>query len=103
MNTTDKQRAGAGCHDEWSQGHMDTETIDALFLELSQFTTATTAKEIALEQRIAELESKLREVACGGVELQDDRMSYVVVQIDADLWRELQASRDSRPGGEEER
>jgi len=37
---------------------MVTETIDRLFLEMSQFTTATTAKEIALEQRLKELESK---------------------------------------------
>ena len=30
-----------------------TETIDKLFLELSQFTKATTAKEIQLQQQLA--------------------------------------------------
>jgi hypothetical protein len=33
----------------------ETETIDRLFLELSQFTTATTAKELALEQQLARI------------------------------------------------
>jgi hypothetical protein len=34
---------------------METETIDKLFLELSQVTKATTAKEVRLEMRNAEL------------------------------------------------
>jgi len=37
-----------------------TEIMDKLFLELSQFTTAKTARDIANEKRIAELEERLR-------------------------------------------
>jgi hypothetical protein len=33
-------------------GEMETETIDRLFLELAQFTTATTAKEMRLESQL---------------------------------------------------
>jgi hypothetical protein len=35
---------------------METKTIDMLFLELSQVTQATTAKELSLIERIRELE-----------------------------------------------
>lgn len=35
---------------------MDTQTIDTLFLELSQVTKATTAKEIALLKRVRDLQ-----------------------------------------------
>jgi hypothetical protein len=41
---------------------MDTETIDRLFLELSQFTTATTRREIELRELNAELLQDLIEV-----------------------------------------
>ena len=34
---------------------METETIDRLFLELSQVTQATTAKEIALQDKVRRL------------------------------------------------
>lgn len=34
---------------------LQTETIDRLFLELSQFTKATTAKELALKGKLARL------------------------------------------------
>lgn len=34
---------------------MDTEIIDRLFLELSQFTTATTAKELRYEKALREI------------------------------------------------
>lgn len=44
--------------------NMDTETIDRLFLELSQFTTATTGKELKLEIRVKELEDLLRSARC---------------------------------------
>jgi len=40
-------------------GRYDTETIDMLFLELSQFTTATTQKELNLIQQKEESENKL--------------------------------------------
>ena len=51
---------------------MDTETIDRLFLELSQFTKARTARELALEVEVARLkeivvEYDRRIVAIGGV------------------------------------
>jgi len=38
---------------------MDTETIDRLFLELSQVTQATTAKEIALQGKLDDLRAAL--------------------------------------------
>ncbi len=34
--------------------HTDTDTMDMLFLELSQFTKATTAKELKLQERESE-------------------------------------------------
>lgn len=37
---------------------MDTETIDKLFLELSQFTSATTAKEMGLRKMLQIAEDK---------------------------------------------
>jgi len=42
---------------------METETIDKLFLELSQVTQATTAKEAQLEMRNAELMVAIRPFA----------------------------------------
>lgn len=50
------QYAGMSAH--------DTESIDRLFLELSQFTKATTGKELKLENRVAELEDLLRSAHC---------------------------------------
>lgn len=41
---------------------MDTETIDRLFLELSQFTKATTANELALRAEVERLRGVLLEV-----------------------------------------
>jgi hypothetical protein len=38
---------------------LDTEAIDRLFLELSQFTHATTAKELALRAEVARLRKAL--------------------------------------------
>jgi hypothetical protein len=38
---------------------METETIDRLFLELSQFTRATTGKELALANQLAEAKAKI--------------------------------------------
>lgn len=38
----------------------DTETIDRLFLELSQFTAATTAKELELQAEVKQLNNSLR-------------------------------------------
>ncbi len=37
--------------------HTDTDTMDMLFLELSQFTKATTAKELKLQERESEARS----------------------------------------------
>ena len=42
--------------------HMDLTTINQLFLELSQVTTATTAKELALQKRVTELEKQVKEL-----------------------------------------
>jgi hypothetical protein len=42
---------------------METETIDRLFLELSQFTSATTAKEIALQKRVDALNAAIHPFA----------------------------------------
>lgn len=47
----------------------------------------------SMSARIHTLQKMLHDVSCSGVELQDERMSYVVVQIDAELWREVQAFR----------
>ena len=38
---------------------MDTETIDRLFLELSQFTQAKTKKELELQAIVAKLEARI--------------------------------------------
>ena len=40
---------------------METSIIDQLFLELSQFTQATTARELALQRRIDALAADLEE------------------------------------------
>jgi hypothetical protein len=42
---------------------MDTQTIDLLFLELSQVTKATTAKELSLLERVRDLEEAMRPFA----------------------------------------
>lgn len=42
---------------------MDTQTIDMLFLELSQVTKATTQKEIALLKRVHDLQDAMRPFA----------------------------------------
>jgi len=42
---------------------METETISKLFLELSQFTDAKTAREISLEIKVDELASHVRILA----------------------------------------
>ena len=39
---------------------MTTESIDRLFLELSQFTQATTAKELALRDEVLRLRTAMR-------------------------------------------
>lgn len=49
----------------------DTETIDRLFLELSQITTAKTSREIDLENRLARVGLILRDA--GDVESLDER------------------------------
>ena len=38
---------------------VDTETIDRLFLELSQFTKATTKKELELQSIVEKLEARI--------------------------------------------
>jgi hypothetical protein len=52
--------------------------------------------EVGLERSIVDAASKitairrlLHEVACAGVELEDPRMSYVVVQIDVAVWKTI--------------
>ena len=41
---------------------METETIDRLFLELSQFTQATTGKELALANQLAEAKAEIEQL-----------------------------------------
>jgi hypothetical protein len=69
---------------------MNTETIDRLFLELSQFTTAKTRREIHLEEEIARLKGVIalaegQRMACGG----NLTPSEVVDAMRAILWREI--------------
>lgn len=45
---------------------VETETINKLFLELSQFTTATTAKEGELRGLIAEIACRLKSIDLKG-------------------------------------
>lgn len=50
---------------------MNTETIDRLFLELSQFTTAKTRRQLELEEEITRLEAAIelaeaQHMGCGG-------------------------------------
>lgn len=52
--STDQHRSGAGIP--------DTEAIDRLFLELSQFTKATTGKELQMIKAIGEARSKAMEL-----------------------------------------
>ena len=56
---------------------METETIDRLYLELSQVTTAKTKREIELEQEIERLRDILR-IDNGRLEI---RMSYCDIHI----------------------
>jgi hypothetical protein len=44
------------------------------------------AERAELLERIVELESALREVGQSGVEFDDERLGYVSVQIDRDVW-----------------
>lgn len=59
---------------------METENIDRLFLELSQFTAATTAKELRLEQDKAALIEALRDIE---VRAQRIREEKAVVRVEA--------------------
>ena len=43
--------------------HVETESIDRLFLELSQFTQATTAKELALNEELKRTTERLERIA----------------------------------------
>ena len=56
---------------------METEAIDRLFLELSQFTAAITAKELKLQSRIHELEKFIRQLA---LRPNDDSMRNKLLQ-----------------------
>jgi hypothetical protein len=52
-----------------------------------QYRTAT------LEAELRYLREILRDVACSGLEFEDARLSYVVVQVDRETWARLQAFR----------
>lgn len=47
-------------------------------------------------QRLYEMKELLRSLSFAGVELEDPRMSYVVVQIDAQDWEKLKEFRSSQ-------
>lgn len=67
----------------------DTETIDRIFLELSQFTTATTAKEIAMQSGIGEARQAAMEL-CWEIEKLPASEQQTKVSIQAsDLVRQL--------------
>jgi len=51
----------------------------------------------ALELRIKTLSLMLQEVAFSGVELNDARMSYVIVQINKDLWQNICVFKEYKP------
>jgi hypothetical protein len=53
----------------------------------------------ALQVRIDTLQQMLRDVALSGVELDDDRMSYVIVQVDKDVWRAVKVFREYAAAG----
>lgn len=38
---------------------------------------------------LSKLQFLISEISYSGVELEDDRMNYVVVQIDKDVWKEI--------------
>jgi len=63
----------------------DTDTIDRLFLELSQFTKATTYKEICLEAEVKRLRELLRYVAYLRMPLGDK----VIEMLDPDRAKEI--------------
>jgi hypothetical protein len=56
--------------------------VEAEMKELEQMRKALT--EAVAEAKVAT--DLLHEVSCSGVELQDARMSYVVLQMDSDTW-----------------
>jgi hypothetical protein len=67
----------------------DTEAIDRLYLELSQFTTATTAKEIAYQKGIGEARSAAMNLCYAIEELPaSEQQTKVSIQA-SDLVRQL--------------
>lgn len=56
----------------------ETEAIDRLFLELSQFTNATTARELALQKEIAKLHEEI-----GAARQQALELSWKIEQLPA--------------------
>jgi hypothetical protein len=60
----------------------ETESIDRLFLELSQFTTARTKREMLLYRLNAELVEALNAMFYSDPEFDDKRLDYVTLQVD---------------------
>ena len=61
---------------------------------------ASEAQVEALEMANEAWGSTMREIANSGVEFEDERVGYVAVQIDRDIWLDLAALRASEPPGE---
>ena len=63
---------------------MQTEMIDRLYLELSQVTTATTAREIALERSV----DALREALRAAIPAMRDYATHNPKWLDGDVWQD---------------
>lgn len=72
---------------------MQLETVNKLYLELSQFATAKTARELELEKQFADLAWIVRDGMAGVAEpMQSGRFAITlttVVTIDGDLWKKI--------------
>lgn len=71
----------------------DEDFDNAAFIADARTAVPTLVAEVRRLERLREENEKLRgllaEVAGSGVELQDDRMRYLVVQIGKDLWAQV--------------
>ena len=73
-----------GCGRKWDVGQVMQAVVDL---------TASQERVRELEMRDEAWESTMREIANSGVEFEDERVGYVTVQIDRDIWLSLAALR----------
>ena len=79
-----------GCGRKWDVGQVMQAVVDL---------TASQERVRELEMRDEAWESTMREIANSGVEFEDERVGYVTVQIDRDIWLSLAALRGPSTAG----